>query len=203
MIKVAITGGISVGKTTVSNLFKRLGVPTFNSDTSARNAERFASIQSEYKRILGDDIFVNGKLDRPKMREIIFNDADKLKQINNVVIPFVSEDFSEFCITNSEQPYVILESAILFETGSSKKFDYIITITADEDKKIERTMERDGVSKEVVVSKIKNQYSDEYKLHCSNFEIKNNGGMIDLEEQVLDIHMQLCRLVLIKNRNKQ
>ena len=115
MIKVAITGGISVGKTTVSNLFKRLGVPTFNSDTSARNAERFASIQSEYKRILGEDIFVNGKLDRPKMREIIFNDADKLKQINNVVIPFVSEDFSEFCITNSEQPYVILESAILLQ----------------------------------------------------------------------------------------
>jgi dephospho-CoA kinase len=202
MIKVAITGGISVGKTTVSNLFKRLGVPTFNSDTSARNAERFASIQSEYKRILGEDIFVNGKLDRPKMREIIFNDADKLKQINNVVIPFVSEDFSEFCITNSEQPYVILESAILFETGSSKKFDYIITVTADEDKKIERTMERDGVSKEVVVSKIKNQYSDEYKLHRSNFEVKNNGEMIDLEEQVLDIHMQLCRLVLIKNRDK-
>jgi dephospho-CoA kinase len=202
MIKVAITGGISVGKTTVSNLFKRLGVPTFNSDTSARNAERFASIQSEYKRILGDDIFVNGKLDRPKMREIIFNDADKLKQINNVVIPFVSEDFSEFCITNSEQPYIILESAILFETGSSKKFDYIITVTADEDKKIERTMERDDVSKEVVVSKIKNQYSDEYKLHRSNFEVKNNGEMIDLEEQVLDIHMQLCRLVLIKNRDK-
>lgn len=202
MIKVAITGGISVGKTTVSDLFKRLGVPTFNSDTSARNAERFASIQSEYKRILGEDIFVNGKLDRPKMREIIFNDADKLKQINNVVIPFVSEDFSEFCITNSEQPYVILESAILFETGSSKKFDYIITVTADEDKKIERTMERDGVSKEVVVSKIKNQYSDEYKLHRSNFEVKNNGEMIDLEEQVLDIHMQLCRLVLIKNRDK-
>jgi dephospho-CoA kinase len=202
MIKVAITGGISVGKTTVSNLFKRLGVPTFNSDTSARNAERFASIQSEYKRILGEDIFVNGKLDRPKMREIIFNDADKLKQINNVVIPFVSEDFSEFCITNSEQPYIILESAILFETGSSKKFDYIITVTADEDKKIERTMERDDVSKEVVVSKIKNQYSDEYKLHRSNFEVKNNGEMIDLEEQVLDIHMQLCRLVLIKNRDK-
>ena len=202
MIKVAITGGISVGKTTVSNLFKRLGVPTFNSDTSARDAERFASIQSEYKRILGEDIFVNGKLDRPKMREIIFNDTDKLKQINNVVIPFVSEDFSEFCVSNSEQPYFILESAILFETGSSKKFDYIITVTADEDKKIERTIERDAVSKEVVVSKRKTQYSDEYKLHSSNFEIKNNGEMIDLEEQVLDIHMQLCRLVLIKNRNK-
>jgi dephospho-CoA kinase len=202
MIKVAITGGISVGKTTVSNLFKRLGVPTFNSDTSARNAERFASIQSEYKRILGDDIFVNGKLDRPKMREIIFNDTDKLKQVNDLILPFVSEDFSEFCVTNSEQPYVILESAILFETGSGKKFDYIITVTADEDKKIERTMERDGVSKEVVVSKIKNQYSDEYKLHRSNFEVKNNGETIDLEEQVLDIHMQLCRLVLIKNRNK-
>jgi len=202
MIKVAITGGIGVGKTTVSNLFKTLGVPIFNSDASARDAERFASIQSEFKRILGDDIFVDGKLDRVRMREIIFNDVDKLKQINDVVIPFVKDDFAEFCDVNSEQPYIILESAILFETGSSKKFDYIITVTADEDKKIERTIERDGISKDIVLAKMNNQYSDEYKLHRSNFDIKNNGELIDLEEQVLKIHMQLCRLVLMKNRNK-
>ena len=200
MIKVAITGGIGVGKTTISDLFKTLGVPIFNSDLSARDAERFASIQSEFKRILGDDIFVNGKLDRPRMRSIIFNDKDKLKEINNVVIPYVSDDFAEFCNIHSEQPYIILESAILFETGSSKKFDYIITVTADEEKKIERAIERDNVSKDVVLDKINNQYSDDYKLFHSNFEIKNNGEVIELEERVLDIHMQLCRLVLIKNR---
>jgi dephospho-CoA kinase len=203
MIKVAITGGIGVGKTTVSNMFKTLGVPIFNSDSSARDAERFAGIQSEFKRILGDDIFINGKLDRPRMRNIIFNDKEKLKEINSVVIPYVTEDFEEFCNTNKDQPYIILESAILFETGSNKRFDYIITVTADEETKINRAIERDNVSKEVVMDKINNQYSDEYKLHHSNFEIKNNGEYIVLEEQVLNIHMQLCRLVLIRNRHNE
>lgn len=203
MIKVAITGGIGVGKTTVSNMFKTLGVPIFNSDSSARDAERFAGIQSEFKRILGDDIFINGKLDRPRMRSIIFNDKEKLKEINSVVIPYVTEDFEEFCNTNKDQPYIILESAILFETGSDKRFDYIITVTADEETKIKRAIERDNVSKEVVMDKINNQYSDEYKLHHSNFEVKNNGEYIVLEEQVLNIHMQLCRLVLIRNRHNE
>lgn len=203
MIKVSITGGIGVGKTTISNRFKSLGVPIFNSDSSARDAERFAGIQSEFKRILGDDIFVNGKLDRPRMRSIIFNDKEKLKEINSVVIPYVIEDFEEFCNTNKDQPYIILESAILFETGSNKRFDFIITVTADEDIKIERVIERDNVTKSDVMDKINNQYSDEYKLHHSNFEIKNNGEFVDLEEQVLDIHIQLCRLVLIRNRDKE
>jgi dephospho-CoA kinase len=203
MIKVAITGGIGVGKSTVSNIFKSLGVPIFNSDSSARDAERFAGIQSEFKRILGDDIFVNGRLDRPRMRSIIFNDKEKLKEINSVVIPYIIEDFEDFCNTNKDQPYIILESAILFETGSDKRFDFIITVTADEDVKIERAIERDSVSKDVVMDKINNQYSDEYKLHHSNFEIKNNSEFVDLEEQVLDIHIQLCRLVLIRNRHKE
>jgi dephospho-CoA kinase len=96
-----------------------------------------------------------------------------------------------------------LESAILFETGSNKRFDYIITVTADEETKINRAIERDNVSKEVVMDKINNQYSDEYKLHHSNFEVKNNGEYIVLEEQVLNIHMQLCRLVLIRNRHNE
>jgi dephospho-CoA kinase len=201
MIKLAITGNIAVGKTTISNIFKSLGVPIFNSDSSARDAERFAGIQSEFKRILGDDIFVNGKLDRPRMRSIIFNDKEKLKEINSVVIPYVTEDFEDFCNTNKDQPYIILESAILFETDSDKRFDFIITVTADDDIKIERAIERDNVSKDVVIDKLNNQYSDEYKLQHSNFEIKNNGEFVDLEEQVLDIHIQLCRLVLIRNRH--
>ena len=203
MIKIGITGNCGAGKTTVCKIFKSLGVPIFNSDSSARDAERFAGIQSEFKRILGDDIFVNGKLDRPRMRNIIFNDKEKLKEINSVVIPYVIEDFEEFCNTNKDQPYIILESGILFETGSNKRFDFIITVTADEDIKIERVIERDNVTKSDVMDKINNQYSDEYKLHHSNFEIKNNGEFVDLEEQVLDIHIQLCRLVLIRNRDKE
>ena len=137
------------------------------------------------------------------MRNIIFNDKEKLKEINSVVIPYVIEDFEEFCNTNKDQPYIILESAILFETGSNKRFDFIITVTADEDIKIERVIERDNVTKSDVMDKINNQYSDEYKLHNSNFEIKNNGEFVDLEEQVLDIHIQLCRLVLVRNRDKE
>src|ERR1035437_9223380 len=105
MLKIGLTGNIGSGKTTVSKLFKRLGVPIFNSDLSARSAEEIPYIQQAFKNILGDDIFIDGKLDRNKMRDIIFVDKDKLQQINDIVIPYVSKDFEGFIQANITAPY--------------------------------------------------------------------------------------------------
>jgi len=200
MLRIGITGGIGVGKSTVCKIFEELGVPVFNSDVSAREAERFASIQTEFKRILGDDIFIDGKLDRPKMRDIIFKDKDKLKEINNIVIPHVRDDFNRFCELHSKQPYVILESAILFETGADKNFDYIITVTAENNTKLERVKTRDGLTEDEIINKMNNQLSDDHKRYKSSFVITNNGE--DLDEQVCEIHGVICRLVLNKNREE-
>jgi dephospho-CoA kinase len=185
MIRVGLTGGIGVGKTTISKLFEKLGIPVFNSDLSARNAENDINIQEQFKKILGKDIFIDGKLDRPKMRSMVFVDKEKLKQINEIVIPFVGKEFEEFIERNSNAPYVILESAILFETGSDKLFDITITVTADMIIRIGRVLERDGITLEEINNKIKNQLPEKNKIAKSTFVIINNGKSLTEDLDVL------------------
>lgn len=181
MIKVGLTGGIGSGKSTISKLFKELNVPVFNSDLCARDAEKVPEIQEAFKRILGDDIFVDGVLDRVKMRGMVFVDSkDKLKQINEVVIPFIVNEFDKFTKTNAASPYVILESAILFETGADKEFDYIVTVTCDVNTRINRVVKRDGLSVGVIQNKIANQWPENKIVANSDYVIVNeNNDLID------------------------
>ena len=199
MIRVAITGGIGSGKTTIAKIFEELGVPVFNSDKCARNAEFVPHIQEQYKRVLGDDIFIDGVMDRPKMRNIVFNDATKLLELNEFMIPYVSNSFKEFCKEHDKSLIVMLESAIIFETGNEKNFDYMISVIADVDTRIERVMKRDNLSHDDVIKKINNQFSDNQRMYKSNFVILNdNIGKLD--PKVLDIFFSLNKLALTKKR---
>jgi len=175
MIRVGLTGGIGVGKTTVSKLFKELGVPVFNSDLCARESESDPEIQKAIQEIIHENIFVDGKLDRAEMRKIIFNDKDKLIRINKVITPYIKARFEEFCIENKHKRYVILESAILFETGANDGFDIIITVTADTDTRIKRAMTRDNSTLEDVEGKLRNQWPEDKKIAASDYIIFNNG----------------------------
>jgi dephospho-CoA kinase len=176
MIKVGLTGGLGAGKSTISKLFKEFKVPVFNSDLCARDGEKDPKIQEAFKRILGDDIFVNGVLDRDKMRGIIFVDKDKLKEINEVVIPFITSEFEKFVNENINSPYVILESAILFETGSEKLFNYIITVTCNVNTRINRVIKRDKSSVQDIQNKIGNQWPENKKVINSHYVIVNEGN---------------------------
>lgn len=201
MIKVGITGGIGSGKTTVSQIFSKLGVPVFNSDLAAREAENNITVQYMYKKILGDYIFVDGLLDRPKMRSIVFTDKDKLKAINDFMIPYIKDEFYMFCCTHKDAPIVMLESAILFETGAYKNFDLNISVLAYEDIRIDRVLNRDGISIEEINNKLKNQISEVEQEKLSDFVIFNDSkiledGMVHLSEQVLYIYIELCKKVL-------
>ncbi len=176
MIKVGLTGGISSGKTTVSNIFKECGFPVFNSDLCAREAEKEEYIQLGFKRIIDDNIFIDGKLDRDRLRNIIFTDKDKLKQINRLVTPYVKAKFEQFCVDNeNNSPACVLESAILFENDVAKEFDYIITVTATENTRIRRAMNRDKITLEAVMNKLANQLPEMEKVSKSNFVIINDG----------------------------
>jgi len=197
MIRCCITGGIGSGKTTISKLFKELGVPVFNSDICAREAENDPNIIEGFVRILGEDIFVNNKLDRPKMRSIAFVDKEKLKLINGLITPYVSAAFNEFSFVHRHAIYVLLESAIIFETNIAKEFDYIITVTADTNTRINRTMMRDNATLEAVQNKLNNQLSDKERISKSDFVIINNEtDLIDsidiLTKQVRTIHQAIC-----------
>lgn len=193
MIKVGLTGGIGSGKTTVSKIFKERGIPVFNSDLCAREAESETHIQEGYKRILGDDIYLDGQIDRTKIRAILFTNKDKLQQVNKLVIPYIKDKFEKFCETNSDHQIVMLESAILYETGADKSFDYIVAVTASENTRMTRVIKRDNCTLEEVLNKLANQLPELEKISKSDFIVINDGyDLIDsleiLAKQVDTIH---------------
>jgi dephospho-CoA kinase len=207
MIKIGLTGSIGSGKTTVSKIFKERGIPVFNSDVCAREAESETHIQEEYKRILGEDVYVEGQLDRAKIRAILFTDKDKLQQVNKLVTPYIKQKFEKFCVDNADHQIVMLESAILFETNTTPIFDYIVTVTASENTRMTRVIKRDNATLEDVLNKIKNQLPELEKISKSNFIIINDGyDLIDsitlLAIQVDTIHKAIKYDMVAKAASK-
>jgi dephospho-CoA kinase len=173
MIKIAITGNISSGKSTVSKIFETFGFPVFNSDLASREAEKDPEILSKFLDIVGHDILVDAEINRTLMRERIFNDSTMLQKVNELMTPYVSKQFQKFVKEHKDKKAVIMESAIIFEGYHQNKFDMVITVVADKDTRIKRTMTRDGLSLDLVLAKIKNQLSDDFKARCSDFIIIN------------------------------
>ena len=189
---VGLTGGIGSGKTTIANFFKELGVPIYIADTEAKALmNRSKVIKRKLIALFGDNAYQNGKLNRDFLSKKIFNNKDLLQKMNAIVHPKVASHFKRW-VKKQEAPYVISEAAILFENGSYKKYDYIITVTAPEEVRLKRVMSRDNSSKEKVKSVMNNQWKDEEKIKLSDYVIQN----INLEEakaQVLQIHQNLLQ----------
>jgi dephospho-CoA kinase len=175
MIRIAITGNIGSGKSTISQLFENNGIPVFNTDKCSREAEEESSIQLGFKRIIDEDIFIDGKLDRDRLRSIIFTNKDKLREITNLITPYIKKSFEDFCEKHNDKGIVMLESAILFENSHEKNFDYIITVTATENTRIRRVINRDKVTLETVMNKLANQLPELEKVSKSNFVVVNDG----------------------------
>lgn len=190
--RIGLTGSIGAGKTTVSKIFEENGIPIFNSDWCASEGAKDPSIIDGYKSILGDEIYVNNELDRVSLREIIFKDKAKLKQVNELITPYVKNKFNEFCLKHADKKIVMLESAILFEINAVDGFDFIITVTATEKTRIERVLKRDNANLDIIMAKIANQLPELTKIAKSDYVVINDGyDLIDsldlLEKQVLTI----------------
>jgi dephospho-CoA kinase len=194
MIKVGLTGNIGSGKTTVSRLFEIIGVPVYNADLQGRLISQHPDVISEIITVFGSDVVDSeGLLNRKAVAAIVFNDALKLQQLNAIIHPKVRLDFTDWCNARLSAPYVIHESAILFESGLSKLFDKTIMVTAPDALKLERVMSRDGVSEKDILSRMANQWPDAQKTAHSDFVIVNDGKS-SLIEQVFSIHqvMMYC-----------
>lgn len=190
---VGITGGIGSGKTTVAKMFESFGIPVYYADDEAKNLTATSPVIREgLIGLLGEETFKNGVLDRKYMAGKIFNDKDLLEKANAIIHPQVALHFENW-VSNQSTPYVLKEAAILFESGSYQQCDKTILITAPEDIRIQRVMERDGVSKEEVLARIKNQWPDSEKKKLADFIVEN----IDLnstEKKVQKLHTQLLQL---------
>lgn len=174
-ILVGLTGGIGSGKTTVANYLIKQGFSVYISDVEAKKVMESPQIVSQIATRFGNDVLHQDKtLNREKLASIVFNNPDKLKQLNSIVHPAVKVHFATWRKQHSNSQIVFKEAAILFESGSYKDCDYIISVTAPLETRIERVIARDNTTREKVLQRIKNQISDEERIAKSDFVITND-----------------------------
>lgn len=192
MLKVAITGGIGSGKTLIVSLFKTLGIPVYDADAAAKRLmDESPVIKEQLTRYFGTEVYKDGLLDRRFLASKIFNNEDSLKKVNAIVHPVTIQD-SKNWFAHQQSPYAIKEAAILFESGSDRFVDFIIGVSANEELRIKRTMERSDLSREQVVERMRRQMPEDEKMSRCNVVIDNNGNT-SLINQVLNIHEKLLR----------
>ncbi len=190
MYKVGITGGIGSGKSVACRIFEASGVPVYDADARAKQLMNDdGELKAALTEYFGNDIYENGVLNRRKLSEIIFTDKDAIEKVNSLVHPAVARDFIGWC-NRQTAPYVLEESAILFETGTARRFDKIILVTAPEELRIKRVGERDGISTEAVRARMNNQWPDEKKEMSADFVIRNDESH-PMIPQVMEIHRKL------------
>jgi dephospho-CoA kinase len=191
MIKVAITGNIGSGKTTVSKIFNTMGIPVFYADIEARLLYYRDDLKQQLSILFGDEIFDNNnEVDTKKLASIIFGDASKLKAINNIIHPLVFEKYEQWLEMNKDEDYTLHETAILFENKLESHYDLIINVTAPPELRISRIMQRDGVSRKKVELRMNHQLSEEEKNQRSDFVITNDGYQF-LIPQVIKIDKKI------------
>ena len=190
MLKVGLTGGIGSGKTTVSEIFHSLGVPVYNSDKRAKYLmENDASVRVAIIQYFGEESYRSEGLNRLYLSKEVFSDKSKLQKLNSIVHPVVGNDFAAWCKSQSA-PFVLKEAAILIESGAYKELDKLIIVTASENVRMERVMERDGVKASEVRDRINNQMTDSERLQYADFIIDNDGIQM-LISQVKEVFNKL------------
>jgi dephospho-CoA kinase len=193
MLKVGITGGIGSGKTIVSRVFSVLGVPVYNADLSARNIMNAdKNVQKKLAGSFGENVLKDGIPDRQALAQIVFNDPDALRRINEIIHPAVKTDFISWLERHSHVPYIVKEAAILFESGAWAELDTVILVTAPEEIRISRIMKRDGESVANIKSRMANQWPDETKALKAGFIIENDNTSAILPV-ILDMHSEFSK----------
>lgn len=190
---IGLTGGIGSGKTSIAKYFEQKGIPVYIADDRAKMVSSKPEVVKKIITAFGNEILDNNKsISKEKLSNIVFTDKKKLQLLNSIIHPEVKKDFIEW-VKMQNKPFVIKEAAILFESGSYKDCDLVITITAPIEERIKRVMLRDNISREKVLDRISNQWSDEERIKKSDFIIENTS-LTAAYEQVNKI------LVSLKNQ---
>ena len=191
--KVGVTGGIGSGKSVVCKIFKILGIPVYNSDVRAREIMvDNPFVVSSIKKCFGHEAYLqNGEINKVFLANEVFNNKEKLEKINAIVHPAVAQDFDHWITLQEDTPYVVKEAALLVEAGSYKTIDFLVTVTAPIELRINRILSRDPHrTPKDVNAIISRQLSDKSKLKKSHFEIVNDSNSLVIP-QILRIHNQL------------
>lgn len=190
---IGLTGGIGSGKTTVAHVFETLGIPVYYADTEAKHImNEDADLKDAIIKNFGHTSYKNGELDRAYLSTIVFNDSYKLELLNSIVHPATIRD-ADLWMKNQNSPYVIKEAALLFESGAAENLDFVIGVFAPAHIRIKRVIERDGLEREDVLKRMKNQVDEEIKMKLCDFVITNDEQQLVIP-QVLKLHERFIAL---------
>lgn len=194
MKKVGITGGMGSGKSTVCRVFKTLGVPVFDADTEAKNVMTVDPLLvTQLKESFGADIYAeDGSLKRQLLASRVFNDEAALRKLNSLVHPAVFRAYKEWQKKHEHFPYIVKEAALLFESGADQLNDVNILVSAPEELRISRVMQRDGMSRADILSRMQKQMPEEEKIRRADALILNDESTL-LLPQILKLHEQFSR----------
>jgi dephospho-CoA kinase len=188
ILTVGITGGIGAGKTTVCKIFEELGARVIYADELAKEImENDESLKKKIKKIFGEKSYIGGKLNRKFIADIIFSSDEKRKLLESIVHPAVIKrilsDLKKIA-DEGKYNFVIVEAALIFESGFDKELDYVLVVDADDEIKIKRIMERDKCSKEEVLKRMRAQLDSKIKRELADMVIINDGDIDELRKKV-------------------
>lgn len=190
MLKVGVTGGIGAGKSVVCQVFKTLGIPVFDADSTAKYiADNDRAVVASIKKLFGNDIYNDSGLNRAKVAEIVFDKPVYLGKLNAIIHPATIE-YGRRWMSEQTTSYAIKEAAIFFESGTNKEMDLMIGVFAPVETRISRAMFRPGMTREKALQRISNQMDDTEKMKLCHYHITNDGNTAIIP-QVLAIHEQI------------
>lgn len=184
MLVVGLTGGIGAGKSTVAELFARLGALVIDADQLARMAiERGSDGFADVMLRFGEDVIVNGDIDRKKLAEIVFSDEQARKDLEAIIHPRVQALLAEAVADLDHDDILIYEIPLLVETGAAEKFDYIITVESEIELRKERLLKK-GLYISQIEKRMASQASEEARTAVADSVIRNDGDEDSLLRQV-------------------
>lgn len=189
---IGVTGGIGSGKTTTCKIFEHLEVPVYYADVRAKQLMAQEPLKKKIIQAFGQNAYRNGQLDRAYLADQVFRSKELLSVLNGLVHPAVADDFDEWLERHENVNYVIKEAAILFESGAYQAVDYTVLVVAPEETRIERVMARDGSTREEILQRMNNQWTQERKSKLAD-HIMNNDGYQLLIPQVLELHHKFSK----------
>lgn len=179
-MRVAVTGGIASGKTTVCQMFRRLGAHVISADQIVHQLlKQDPQVKSEVVHLLGESILVGGEIERDRVADLVFRDEKLLKQLESLLFPKVFATIDREL--SEREGLCVVEIPLLFETGADKNYDATIAVVSDEVR---------GKDLEI---RARHQLPSQEKAAKATYVITNNGTLEELEQQVKDIHRRLNR----------
>ena len=194
LLLVALTGGIGCGKTTVLNEFRKLGIPCFVADEVAGAYYSDPAFLSQVRDLFGDRVFrPDGTVDKQAIASIVFADPAMLQRLNALVHPRVWDDFVRFASQHTDAPYILFESAIVYEYGFDRLVDKVICVYLEKEERLRRLQLRDHATRAQLEARMANQLSAEEKMMRADYIVLNYEGN-PRPRQVLYIHNLLTAL---------